>query len=235
MRSQIVLVAAAALCGCSLVDAAGVAAGDAGSGGGSDGGGNGGDGGGGDGPSGCRVVDDFEDGAIGDPWVAFDDDDATVSESGGALRVTFSGSEAAWAGYDLRDRIDFSEGEVRVEIISAAGAYTGFDVCFGEQELELWVEDGETLIGEVWNTDAADDSTEVSYDPQNHVILRIRATEGMVYWEASPDGVEWESIHTQAAPFPLDDVTVTVEAAGRSGDPPAAFESFAATPTGCAQ
>ena len=230
MRCQIFLVAVGMLSGCSLVDAAG-------DGTGSDGGLGGGDdaGGGGDGPAGCRVVDDFEDGVIGDPWVSWNDDDATVSESGGAMRVSFSGAGDAWAGYDLRDRIDFTEAEVRVEIVGSGGSYTGFDVCFGDQELELWIEDGDQLTGEVYNTDSADDSTVVTYSPNDHRILRIRASAGMVYWEASADGAEWESIHTQAAPFPLDDVTVTIEAAGQTEDPQAAFESFAATPTGCAQ
>lgn len=230
MRCQIALVAVALLSGCSLLDAAGGPTGDGGSGGGGDGGQEPGDG-----STGCRVVDDFEDGVIGDPWVSWNDDDATVSESGGALRVTFSGADEAWAGYDLRDRIDFTEAEVRVEIQAAGGSYTGFDVCFGDQELELWIEDGDLLIGEVYNTDTLDDSTVVNYDPDDHRILRIRSSQGTVYWEASPDGIEWESIHTQAAPFPLDDVTVTVEAAGQTDDPQAAFESFAATPTGCAQ
>jgi hypothetical protein len=226
VRCQIFLVAAAALCGCSLIDA---------SGGGGDRGADGGSGAEGDAPGSCRVVDDFEDGAIADDWVAYEDPDAAVVESGGAVRVTFSGAGEAWAGYDLRDRIDFSEGEVRVEITSAGGLYTGFDVCFGEQELELWIEDGETLIGETYNTDSADDYTAVPYDAVDHRFLRIRASGGMVYWEASPDEGNWESIHTQAAAFSLDDVTVTIEAAGSSGDPPAAFESFSATPTGCAQ
>ncbi|HEU5060969.1 MAG TPA: hypothetical protein VFU21_30775 [Kofleriaceae bacterium] len=229
VRCQMLLVAAAALCGCSLIDASGGGS-DRDSGGGADGAAEAG----GDAAGSCRLVDDFEDGVIADEWVAFDEPDAAVVESGGAVRVTFSGAEA-WAGYDLRDRIDFSEGEVRVEVTSAGGLYTGFDVCFGDQELELWIEDGDVLTGETYNTDTADDSTSVVYDPEAHRFLRIRASGGMVYWEASPDESNWESIHTQAAAFSLDDVTVTIEAAGSSGDPPAAFESFSATPTGCAQ
>jgi hypothetical protein len=231
VRCQIILVAVALLCGCSLLDAAGSDTGDGDTSGGGDAGGQEP----GDASPPCQVVDDFEDGVIGDPWVSWADDDATVSESNGAMHVSFSGATEAWAGYDLRDRIDFTEAEVRVEIQAAGGSYTGFDVCFGDQELELWIEDGDQLVGEVYNTEASDDSTAVTYDPVAHRILRIRASQGMAYWEASPDGDEWESIHTQAVPFPIDDVTVTVEAAGEEGDPPASFEWFAATPTGCAQ
>jgi len=183
----------------------------------------------------CRVIDDFEDGVTGAPWQAFDNGDATVSETAGALRVSFDGSAEAFAGYDLRDRIDFTEGEVRVELQGAGGAYTGFDVCFGDMELALYVEDGENLIGEVLGTDSADEGGEIGYQPAIHRVLRIRSAEGTVYWEVSDTGEAWDTIHTQAAPFPLDDVAVTVEAGGTMSDPPAAFESFAATPTGCAQ
>lgn len=227
-RCQLVLVAAAvlALGGCSLFDAAGD---DGAESPGSDAGT------GGDGQAACRIDDDFEDGVVDGAWIPYDEDDASLSESDGALRVSFSGDGEAWAGYDLRDRFDFSEGATWIEIAEADGNYTGFDVYLGDAELELYVEDGELLIGEVYGTDALDDATEVPYVPAMHRILRIRATGGVVYWEASPDGGDWELIHMQGAPFPLDDVLVSVEAAGDSSDSPAAFESFAVTPTGCAQ
>ena len=230
-RCQLALVAAVvlALGGCSLFDAAG--------GDGNDRPG-GGDGGAGDtdaAPVGPCLADDFEDGVIAGEWVAYDEDGADVSEEAGTLLVSFSGGSEAWAGYDLRDRVDMTEGEVRVEIALAGGIYAGFDICFGDQELEMYVEDGENLVGEVYNTDASDSLSQIQYLAGVHVIWRIRTGDGMVYWEASQDGSDWDLIHSQAAPFPLDDVTVTVEAAGTDGDQPAAFESFAATPTGCAQ
>jgi hypothetical protein len=227
-RCQLVLVAAAvlALGGCSLFDATG---GDGSDPGGGDGGA------GGDGQSACRIDDDFEDGVVGGAWVPYDEDDAQLSESDGTLQVSFSGDGEAWAGYDLRDRFDFTEGETWIEIAEADGDYTGFDVYLGDAELELYVEDGNTLIGEVYATESSDQLSEVPYVPAMHRFLRIRATGGVVYWEASPDRAEWELIHMQEAPFPLDDVLVSVEAAGDSSDSPAAFESFAAMPTGCAQ
>jgi hypothetical protein len=229
-RCQLVLVAAAvlALGGCSLFDAAGEGD-DQPGGGGSDGGA------GGDAQSACRIDDDFEDGLVAAAWVPYDDDDADWTETDGALRVSFSGTEEAWAGYDLRDGLDFNEGETWIEIAEVGGNYTGFDVYLDDAELELYVEDGNTLVGEVYGTESSDDLTEVPYVPAMHRILRIRATGGVVYWEASPDGGDWELIHMQGAPFPLDDVLVSVEAGGDSSDPPAAFESFAVSPTGCAQ
>jgi hypothetical protein len=102
-------------------------------------------------------------------------------------------------------------------------------------ELELYVLNGEILFGEVYNTDGADDYTDIPFQPELHRIWRIRSDGRLIHWEVSADGDEWELLHTQAPPFPLDDVLVAVEAGGESGDPPAAFASFATTPAGCAR
>jgi hypothetical protein len=224
-RHRLALVATLSGAGCSLVDAAGDdRAADAAPGSGGD-----------SGTSSCAVTDDFEDGVAGHSWVPYDDEGAAVTESAGALRVSFTGSTEAWGGYDLRNRVDFTEGEVRVEIESVGGTYTGINLELDDMELELYVEDGETLFGEVYNTPDADDYTAVPFEPDLHRVWRIRSDGALIYWEVSADGNEWETIHTQAPPFLLDDLLVAAEAGGESGDPPAAFASFATTPAGCAR
>jgi hypothetical protein len=224
-RTPIAL-AAAALAGCSLLDAAGTSSvpGDAGALPGIDAA-----------PGGCAVDDDFEDGIPADIWDPYNDTDATIVEANGNVRVSFTGSSEAWAGYRMVPVIDLTQGEVRVEVSAVGGAYTGFDVCVDDMELDFYVDDGTTLIGEVCGTDANDEYDEVGYDPGMHRIWRIRSHDGVVYWEASPNGDEWELIHSQPAPFPLDQVGIFVEAAGVLGDPSARFESFSARPTDCAQ
>jgi hypothetical protein len=226
-RPLIALAAAAALAGCSLLDAASTGPGDRADAGalpGIDGA-----------PGGCALEDDFEDGIPADIWDPYEDTGATLVEENGDVRVSFSGSSEAWAGYRMVPVIDLTRGEVRVEVSAVGGVYTGFDVCVDDMELGFYVEDGTTLIGEVCGTDANDDSDEVAYDPGMHRIWRIRSQDDVVYWEASPNGDGWELIHSQPAPFPLDQVAVFVEAGGALGDPSARFESFSARPTDCAQ
>jgi len=223
------LVMASALAGCSLIDAA-------------DNGGHG-DGtprddaaAGGDGaPGGCSIADDFEDGLKAAIWNQFDDEDAQVREANGVLEISFSGLIDAYAGYELAQPIDLTEGEARIEVRTAGGTFTGLEVCFDDMELELYTEDVDTLIGEVCGTDSNDDVDEIPFDSLVHLVWRIRTQDGAVYWEVSQDGDQWDLVHTQAIPFPLDVVTIIVEAGGVEGDPSAAIESFAATPTGCAQ
>lgn len=226
-RTPIALAAAAALAGCSLLDAASTspAPGDrADALPGIDAA-----------PGGCALNDDFEDGIPADIWDPYEGTGATVIEANGNVRVSFSGSSEAWAGYRLVPTIDLTQGEVRVEVSAVGGAYTGFDLCVDDMEIDFYVEDGSSLIGEVCGTDSNDDYDEVGYDPGMHRIWRIRSHEGVVYWEASPNGDGWELIHSQPAPFPLDQVAIFVEAGGVLGDPPAVFESFSARPTDCAQ
>jgi hypothetical protein len=222
------LVALATLAGCSLIDAAGdgaagrdgspdaaVAAGDA--------------------APGCVLRDDFEDGQTGALWQPFNDTDARVREAAGYLEITFNDSPDSWAGYQLAQPIDLTSGEVRIEVKAAGGVYTGLEVCFEEMELEIYAEDVETLIGAVSGTPIDDDSDEIPYDSAAHIVWRIRTDAGDATWEVSTDGDTWDTIHTQSAPFPLDAVTVLIEAGGGLGDPAAAIESFSATPTGCAE
>jgi len=226
-RTWIVLVAASALAGCSLVDAASDTGAPA----------AGGDGSGDDdgAPAGCALRDDFEDGVTAALWQSFNDDDAHVREVAGALEITFDGLPDSWAGYRLADTIDFTEGEVEIEVKTAGGIYTALEVSVDDMELVLFTEDVDLLIGAVNDTPLDDDGDEILYDAGAHRFWRIRAQDGVVYWEASPDGGVWDTIHTQDVPFPLDAVTILVEAGGGLGDPGAAIESFSATPTGCAE
>jgi hypothetical protein len=186
--------------------------------------------------AGCTLTDDFEDGVAAAMWNPFDDADAHVREANGVLEISFTGDVLdEWAGYELAQPIDLAEGEVRIEVRSAGGSFTGLEVWFDDMVLGLYTEDVETLIGEVSGTDSNDGSDGVPFDPLVHRVWRIRTLDGAVYWEVSQDGDQWDLVHTQAIPFPLDAVTIVVEAGGTLGEPTAGIESFAATPTGCAE
>lgn len=227
-RSWLPLVAAASLAGCSLLDAAddgpsAEASTDAAAAR-SDGA-----------PAVCALTDEFADGVADARWEIDSDDDAGIRQVGGMLEISFTGSSESWAGYQLRAPIDLTEGEIRLTVTTAGGAYTGLEVRLDDMELAFYAEDVDSLIGEVIGTDASDDWEEIPYLPGLHLIWRIRTQDGVVYWEVSQDGAAWESIHMQPFPFPLDAVSVVIEAGGLLGDPPALIESFAATPTGCAE
>jgi hypothetical protein len=217
-RSQLVL-ALAGLCGCSVIDAAGGAdpAPSA------------------DAALPCQLADDFEDGAMAAEWATWSEDDAEAREADGTVQVTFTSATGGWAGYELRQPIDLAAGEVRLEVAAVGGEFTLLEVDSDAMHLALYVEDGDTLTAEVAGTGADDDWVPVEYVPAMDVFWRIRGEGGLVHWESSQDGAGWESIHSQAAPFPLDEVQVSFGAGGVGGDPAAAFESFATRAAACAQ
>ena len=229
--SWIALVAVSALTGCSLLDAASDTGAPAGAGDAS----TGDDGSGDAALPGCALIDDFEDGIAAAMWAPFDDDDAQVREANGQLEVSFSGITDSWAGYEMASPIDLTRGEVRMTVNAPGGTYTGIEVCFDDMELELYAEDTETLIGGVSGTPDSDDCDEIPFEPGVHQVWRIRTEAGIAYWEVSPYGGDWTVVHSQEVPFPLDAVTILVEAGGVDGDPTATIESFAATPADCAE
>ena len=221
VRAVLALLAAS---GCSLVDAAREGGADGGASGGSDGA-----------AAGCALTDDFEDGVAGEAWQPFEQAGASAEERDGALRVSFSSPSPAWAGYTTREPVDLTEGEVRLDVASVGGEFTALEVELDGMLLVLYVRAGTYLTAEVAGTTASDFGIATSYNAVADRIWRIRTEGGFVHWESSRDGEGWASIHSQEAPFALDAVLITLDAGGLDGYPPAAFESIAIRPTGCAQ
>lgn len=218
MRCQLVL-ALLGLCGCSLVDAAGGGEPAPGA----------------DASLPCQLADDFEDGVTAAAWQPWSEEDAEAHEADGTVQVTFTSAAGGWAGYELRQAIDLTAGEVRLELAAVGGEYTVLEIASGSMILALYVEDGDTLTAQVTGAGDGDDWVPAEYLADMDVFWRIRVEGGFVHWETSQDGAGWESIHSQAAPFPLDAVQVSFGAGGVAGDPPAAFESFATRGAACAQ
>lgn len=216
-RAGLVVTASLLMGGCSLIDAAGT------------------DDSGAPSPGDCALTDDFEDGVTAALWQPWNEDGATAREQDGALSVSFTSLDGAFAGYDLDSAIDLREGEVRVEVAAVGGEFTVLELDLGTMAVSLYVEDGDVLSAQVAGTADADDWVATDYLPESDVIWRIRGEGGFVHLETSDDGEGWDSIYSTEAPFPLDQVVVSIAAGGVDGDPPAAFESFAARPTGCAQ
>lgn len=210
--------------GCSLIDAAGTEqpAAPPGLDGSPDGGGD------------CRMSDDFEDGVTGEAWDDFSQPGASVSEEAGGVRVSFSGT-GAFAGYYLKGTVDLTDGEVLAQIADVGGTYTVLQVERDSALVSLYVEGGQVILATVEGAGDADIGVPAEYLPAEDIFWRIRGEGGFVNWEVSVDQDTWEALYRAEAPFPLDQVEVSIAAGGVSGDPPALFESFAMSATGCSQ
>jgi hypothetical protein len=210
--------------GCSLIDAAGTDSEEpaAGPDGAPDSGGD------------CSMFDDFEDGVTGEAWDDFSQPGASVSEEAGGVRVSFSGA-GAFAGYYLRGTVDLTEGEVLAQIADVGGTYTILQVERDSALVSLYVEAGQVIIATVEGAGDSDIGVPAEYVPAEDVFWRIRGEGGFINWELSDDQNSWVTLHRAEAPFALDQVEVSIAAGGVDGDPPALFESFAMSATGCTQ
>ena len=91
--------------------------------------------------------------------------------------------------------------ELRISVYASAGSVTTNAVewkvstAFG-LECAVWIAGTRTVV-----------ATHL-YDAFSHRWLRIREASGTVFWDASPDGLEWATLSTRATPFAVTSVRV---------------------------
>lgn len=117
--------------------------------------------------------------------------------------------------YESERRYLFRSGSVAVELAQYESETTT------QAKLELEVDGanqasirvrGDELLGRVRIHDQDHDLAEIPYDENAHRWLRLRESDGVMYWETSGDGQSWEvQISTASAPFATM-VTVELEA-----------------------
>lgn len=187
------------------------------------------------------LTDDFSDGSV--DLVKWPDsyEPGGYTETGGRARVACNTDYNAYAsaeGYRLRE----SSVHVRVWPPAAGGASTeawtqvliqtqtlGTDAIFEVSALS-----GNLIMASrVGYSDAG--QVAIPYDSSAHAWLRIRETDGQLFWDTSPDGTTWTNRRTATSPSWVGDTTLQVQLiAHRSDgtDDVAEFDSFNVTPGG---
>lgn len=117
---------------------------------------------------------------------------ANPSVSGGELRITPTGSYPtlySMANYDL------TSSHVMVKLVQTPNTGNGstsvslnVQVSSGNTEEISWA-NGLLVLREQVSGSNSDIS--IAYDATNHLWLRIRESSGTVYWETSPDSLNW--------------------------------------------
>ena len=159
------------------------------------------------------LVDNFNDNTRdGTRWYAYGD----WAEVNGRLELRPTGAAGNYAGYESATTYDLRGSEVSFELVQPlrAASSAGFD-------LEIEKDSTHRIIFSVENgrLEAQQDLagtltvlTTQGYDPRRHRWMRVRERVGVIYWETSPDGARWETIHSAAAPFAVDAVQVELDA-----------------------
>ena len=82
------------------------------------------------------------------------------------------------------------------------------EVSSGNHEAVSW-ENDQLLFRETVSGVRSD--TSIAYDPENHVWLRIREAGGTIYWDTSPDALNWTNRRSKASGLSgLDSVTINL-------------------------
>lgn len=150
------------------------------------------------------LQDNFNDGVIGPNW---GDSYGGVTETGGKARVPLVAG--AYAGYQTGRAWTLAGASIYLKLATRPAASTGTDVS---QNFMVTSPVAGTGIGFKYNAvtaklrmqsnvdyfDAA--AVEITYDPVNHLWLRLREDGTNVYWDTSPNGSTWTNRRTLATP-----------------------------------
>jgi len=136
---------------------------------------------------------------------AYADSVTTYAETGGHVLITLGANVADnWAGYQTTNGYQLADDRVFVEVpqVGASGTNT---------ILLLWTSlartDGPSIEWEASKlffrrriNDQIFDRANITYDAVMHRWWQIRERAGTMYWETSPDGVNWTVRYMEATP-----------------------------------
>ncbi len=164
------------------------------------------------------LVDGFDAAPLGDGWWTWGDPSCTISETGGALAMAFTGAASeAWCGSETSHLHRLTGSAVAVEVAQSPSVegFVTFLQLVAPGTVDTFLEiarDGGT-IRFVQTIDGSQiSSTSITYSATNHRHWRIRESGGRAYFETSPDGVTWTLRHDDATELDTDRMQVMVAA-----------------------
>lgn len=157
------------------------------------------------------LTDDFNDNSI-DPakWTTGISAGASLAETGGQLVFTPSTTSSGYSYVDSVNTYDFTDSSLTVEFagtISTAVGAEQFMMVMVDFNNYVMLFIGNTGVGMRMIVGAADDST---YDTRNDAAMRwmrLRESQGTVYWECSPDRANWTVLRSAPTPFSMQSVS----------------------------
>ncbi|MBB4635550.1 vanadium-dependent haloperoxidase [Longimicrobium terrae] len=168
------------------------------------------------------LVDNFNDN-VTDPakWVVFDNPTPAagrIREVNGHLEIRPSPNVAGanYSYYESATTYDLTASQIFVEVVEAPSVTSGGVILSArvDDPNEIYFRIGANgrvrAVSEVGGTGTL--QGEVLYDERLHRWFRLREAGGFVYWETSPDGVEWNTLARAANPIPLTAVRLSIGA-----------------------
>ncbi|HEY0019309.1 MAG TPA: vanadium-dependent haloperoxidase [Longimicrobium sp.] len=163
------------------------------------------------------LVDNFNDDTLDTgKWSAYGATNDRVREANGRIEIRPSSGAAGYSGLAANTTYDLAGSEVRVEVVrtlrNATGCETYLSVGTDTNNRFIITIAQEAIFFDqrIAGTPSTLDS--LPYDRVAHRWIRIRERQGALYWETSPDGVDWTERARNGAPFAVGAVGVEIAA-----------------------
>lgn len=162
-------------------------------------------------------------------WSAFGT--GTVTVSGGTLNLTDVASLAASTGIVSRSTWDLTSSAVFVNLASAGAQQSTTQAVLlitlnSSNTIALFVNNG-NLVAQQQVAGVFSTINSAVYSSSAMQWLRIREASGTVFYEYSANGTTWLPLASQADPFALNAITVTLQEGQFGGADPAATSRWA--------
>jgi hypothetical protein len=164
------------------------------------------------------LTDDFGDGVEDTRWAySFASNGTARAEVGGRLRLTLNEvATSAYAGRESTHHYDLRESRAWVEVPTVPNGATFAQAAFilgrdGQDRLSILYEQDD-LHFRYEASDVIQPLGSVPYDSMAHRYWQLRAAGTTVYWETSPDGVNWTERAMADPPFALDHLRIILTA-----------------------
>ncbi len=152
------------------------------------------------------LVDNFNDNSLDtSKWTASASE--RLREVNGRVEIRPPGHTAS-SSYDYQSAstYDLTGSEVRIELVRAparsAGTVAYLNARIDDGNRVAFLVSSRNLTCDVYAAGAFTRLARIPYDPVRHRWLRLRERFGILYWEASADGVEWAVVATRS-PLPI--------------------------------
>jgi hypothetical protein len=159
--------------------------------------------------------DDFGDGVISADWDPFEDTGATVTESGGALRIALAaGSATPYAGIGSDAYYDMRDGAFDVSVAQRGGQTTILEIRDWEGQKAQMVAEGGDLLVAMFDTPSDGIRYTTPYDPVAHRYWRVSADADTMSFEVSANRTSWTLLHAESVALDLAHVEGLLSAGG---------------------
>ena len=159
--------------------------------------------------------DNFNSGTIGRDWASsYATNGCTYAEAGGNLTFTLASNKTqdcglvTGAGYDLTGDAVFTA--LTTTPIANANIFTflrASNLAGDNVEIALV---GSTIVSAQNVGGTFTQLSTTTYSPTAHQYWQLAESNGTLSWQVSPDGATWTNLHSQAAPFSLVGVNLSI-------------------------